>query len=68
VGTILVTWQVHWTSSRPVRPDEHTAWVTLAVADDPREVHRSGLDAVAMVCGSRPCEMPTRLTLHSVEM
>lgn len=64
----LFTFEVWFTSSRPIRVDEHRGWVTLLGEDSPAGFRAAQRDAIAMVSGSRPAEMITRIELVSAEL
>ena len=64
----LFTFEVWFTSTRPIRVDEHRGWVQLLDEDSPAGLRSAERDAIAMVSGSRPCEMVTRTELVSVEL
>jgi acetolactate synthase regulatory subunit len=64
----LFTFEVWLTSTRPIRVDEHRGWVVIADEDSAAGFRAAERDAIAMVSGSRPCEMVTRTRLVAVEL
>lgn len=55
---------VGWTSSRPVRPDEHVHVVTLFASNDVAAIR-----GAAQWMASRPgCQMPTSAEILEVEL
>ncbi len=63
-GVSLYQVLVGWTSSRPVRPDEHEHILTLWATDDIDAV----LSAALWVGARKKCEMVTRMTILTVEV
>ena len=66
----LLTFRVGYTSSRPVRPDEHTAWVQLLAEDTAAGFVQARVTAAHMVSASgRPLvEMVTSVELEDAEL
>lgn len=64
----LFTFRIGFTSSRPIRPDEHHAWVILLGEDSPAGFIDARHTAIAMVLGAHPSEMPTSAALLSAEL
>lgn len=60
----VFTVQVGFTSTRPVQPDQHTAWVQVA-ADTEQQAH---LAAAQMVAGWPHAEMVTSTTTLEVKV
>ncbi len=58
------TIQVGWTSTRPVRPDEHTAWVHVWASTETE----AQLVAAQMVACRPGCEMPTSTRILDLVM
>jgi hypothetical protein len=56
---VTFTVDVGWTSTRPVRPDQHTSRVTVAADTG----HQAELLALSMVAARPECVMPTSVVI-----
>lgn len=64
----LFTFAISWSAGRPITPDQHTAWITIAGTDSPAGLLEARWTAIAMASGTRPNAMITRAELVDCEL